>query len=189
MGASISDITSGMALRVDDGNYIVVDYSHVKPGKGAAFVRVRLRHMKTDLILERTFRNSDKIEVLFLEDRTYQYQYKAGDSYHFMDQETYEEMVVSAEELGDKAVKYLQDNIIVTATFCEHKLQRITLPNFIVAQIIETDPGFKGDSSKAGNKPAKIDTGATVPVPLFINTGDFVKIDTRSDEYIERVQK
>lgn len=188
MAASINEITSGIALRVEGENYIVVDYSHVKPGKGAAFVRVRLKNMKTDLVLERTFRNSDKLEVLFLEDRNLQYQYRAGDSYHFMDQETFEELVVPEADIGN-AVKYLQDNISVIATFCDHKLQRISLPNFIIAQVAETEPGFKGDSSKAGNKPAKIDTGAMVPVPLFINVGDWIKVDTRSDVYIERVQK
>ncbi len=105
-----------------------------------------------------------------------------------MDQETFEELAIFEADVGSSA-KYLQDNIIVTAVYCDNKFQKIVLPNFITAQIIETEPGIRGDSSRAGTKTAKIDTGATVQVPLFINTGDWVKIDTRSDSYVERVQK
>ncbi len=188
MAIGINEITSGLALRVDDQLFIVVDYNHVKPGKGSAFVRVRLKNLKTDLIIERTFRNADKMETVFLEEKPVQYLYRAGNSFHFMDQETYEELVISEEEVGE-AVKYLQENLDVTAVFCDHKFQKVFLPNFLVVNIVETDPGFKGDSSRAGTKPAKTDTGAMIQVPLFINPGDWVKIDTRIGEYVERVQK
>lgn len=188
MALSINEITGGMALRVEDQIYIISDYSHVKPGKGAAFVRVKLKNLKTDLVIERTFRTADKLDEAFLEEKTMQYLYRAGDSFHFMDQETFEEMILTGEYIGEGA-KYLQDNLNVTVVFCDHKIQKVILPNFIIAKIVETEPGFKGDSSRAGTKPARIDTGATVPVPLFINVGDRIKIDTRSDQYVERVQK
>lgn len=188
MALSITDITSGLALKIDNQLYMVVDYNHVKPGKGAAFVRVRLKNIKTDLVIERTFRNADKLDDAFLEEKAAQYLYRSGNTFHFMDQETFEELAISEECVGS-GVKYLQDNLIVTVVFCDHKLQKIILPNFIVTQIIETEPGIKGDSSRAGTKPAKIDTGATVHVPLFIGAGDWVKVDTRSDSYTERVQK
>ena len=128
------------------------------------------------------------MEEALLEEKEVQYLYRAGNTFHFMDQETYEELAISESDVGS-GVKYLQDNISVTAVYCDHKFQRIVLPNFITAQIIETEPGIRGDSSRAGTKLAKIDTGATVQVPLFINSGDKIKIDTRSDSYVERVQK
>lgn len=184
----INGITGGIALRVEGQIFLVLDYNHVKPGKGSAFVRVRLKNMKTDLVIERTFRSSESLETIDLEEKTVQYLYRAGDTFHFMDQDNYEEVAISVEQIGT-AAKYLQDNLNVTALYCEQKLQKVTLPNFIVANIIETEPGIRGDSSRAGTKPAKIDTGAIVQVPLFIGTGDCIKIDTRSDQYVERVQK
>ena len=189
MATTINEITSGMALRLDDQVYIVIEYHHVKPGKGSAFVRVRLKNIKTDLVVEKTFRSAEKLETVYLEEKTVQYLYRSGDSFHFMDQETFEELVISQEYIGE-GVKFLQDNLNVTAVFCDYKIQKIVLPNFIIVNIVETEPGFKGDSSRAGTKPAKIDTGATIQVPLFMSIGDWVKIDTRSGGgYIERVQK
>ena len=188
MAFSITDITGGMALLVEGQTFVVVDYNHVKPGKGAAFVRVRLKNMRTDMVIEKTFRGSDRLEEVSLEEKKVQYLYKAGNMYHFMDQETYEEVTAGEEHLGS-GVKYLQDNLNVVAVFCDSKLQKILLPNFVTTRIIETEPGIKGDSSRAGTKSAKIDTGASVQVPLFVNAGDWVKIDTRSDTYVERVQK
>lgn len=188
MALSINDITSGIVLRVEGDLYLVVEYHHVKPAKGSAFVRVKMKHMKTDLVLERTFRTADKLEEVFLDERTLQFSYPAGDDYHFIDKETFEEFIIHKSILGD-AVKYLQDNINVTALICDQKIQKVILPNFIVAEVKTTEPGFKGDSSKSGTKPATIDTGAVVQAPLFINVGDWIKIDTRSDQYVERVQK
>ena len=175
-------------IRLDNQIYLVVDYNHVKPGKGSAFVKVRLKNLKTDLVMEKTFRSADRLEPIFLEEKTAQYLYRTGDTFHFMDQETFEELAISKEYMGD-TVNYLQDNLNVTAVYCDHKLQKIILPNFLIGKIVETEPGFKGDSSRAGTKPAKTDTGATIQVPLFINVGDWVKIDTRSAQYVERVQK
>ena len=190
MGVGINEITGGMALRVEDQLFLVVDYNHVKPGKGSAFVRVKLKNMKTDLVIERTFRSNDSLDVADLEEKKVQYLYRAGDIFHFMDQETYEEVTIPEKSLGN-AINFSQDNLIVGAIYCDHKIQSIVLPNFMTAQVVEADPGFKGDSSRAGTKPAKIDTGATVQVPLFINQGDWIRIDTRSGDgqYVERVQK
>ncbi len=189
MALGINDITSGMALRVDDQVLVVIDYSHVKPGKGSAFVRVKLKNLKTDLVIERTYRSSEKLDEALLEEKNVQYLYKAGDTFHFMDQDTYEELTISKEDIGN-TVNFLQDNLDVTAVFCDHKFQKVILPNFLTATIVETEPGFKGDSSRAGNKPAKIDTGAIVGVPLFIGVGDKIKIDTRNGgQYVERVQQ
>ncbi len=186
---SINEISSGIALRVEGDIYLVSDYSHVKPGKGSAFVRVKLKNIKTGLVIERTFRTADRLEDIFLEDRTLQFLYRAGSTFHFMDQSSYEELALSQEQVGEDVIKYLQENLEVTAVYCDHKFQRIILPNFIIVQISETEPGFKGDSSRAGTKPAKTHTGATVQVPLFISVGEWVKVDTRTDQYVERVQK
>lgn len=188
MTISINEITSGIGLRVEDNIYVVVDYNHVKPGKGSAFVRVRLKNIKTDLVIERTFRSSEKLDDVFLEERISQYLYRSGGTFHFMDQKTFEEFEISEKDLGD-AVKYLQDNLEVTAVFYNHQLQKVVLPNFIVFKIIETEPGIKGDSARSGTKPAKIDTGTVIQVPLFVNANDFIKVDTRNGQYIERVQK
>ena len=168
--------------------YIVLEVQHVKPGKGSAFVRVRMKNLKTELNLERTFRSADKIEDVHLEEIRLQYSYRSGDEFHFMDQVNFEERMIPLQSMGD-SVKFLQDNMEVIAVYYNDQIQRVYLPNFVVGNIIETEPGFKGDSSRAGTKPATIDTGAVVQVPLFIDKGDRVKIDTRSGQYVERVQK
>ena len=188
MTLSINDITSGIVLRVEGELYLVVEYHHVKPAKGSAFVRVKLKNMKTDLVLERTYRTAEKLEDVLLDERQLQYSYNAGDDYHFIAQDTYEDFTLNKNQLGN-AVKYLQDNIRVTALICDEKIQKVILPNFIVAEVKNAEPGYKGDSSKAGTKPVTIDTGAVIQVPLFINVGDWVKVDTRIAQYVERVQK
>ena len=177
-----------MALLVNGEVYIVSEVHHVKPGKGSAFVRVRMKNLKTDLNLERTFKTADRLDDVYLEEHKLQYSYRAGDSFHYMDQTNFEEKVILLAEMGD-AVKFLQDNMEITAIYYNGRLLKVYLPNFITANIIETEPGIKGDSSRSGNKPATIDTGAPVSVPLFVNKGDWVKIDTRTGEYVERVQK
>ncbi len=188
MAIGINEIESGMGLLINGEVYIVSEYSHVKPGKGSAFVRVKLKSIKTNLTLERTYRSAETLDNIDLEEKRLIYQYQSGDDFHFMDQATYEEVLVHGDVIGD-GVKYLKDNLEVNASFYNHKILKVTLPNFIIFQITATEPGIRGDSSRSGNKPATIDTGATVSVPLFINTGDYVKIDTRTGEYVERVQK
>ena len=188
MPISINQISSGLALLIDGEIYVVTEFNHVKPGKGSAFVRVKLKNLKTDLTLERTFRSSDRLEDVCLEEKKLQYLYRSGDSFHFLDHATYEEWTIDRSQLKE-SVPFLKENMEVTAHYYKNQVQRVYLPNFIIANVTETEPGFKGDTSKATNKPATLDTGAIVQVPLFINQGDWIKIDTRTGEYVERVQK
>jgi len=183
---SINEVKSGLTILVDDIVYLVVDTEHVKPGKGAAFVRVKIRHMKLGTVIERTFRGDEKIDQAFVEERKLQYQYHAGGMYHFMDQENYEEIAIPEDTLGDKK-KYLKDNLEVTGYFYKNDTLNVNLPFFIEFKIIHTEPGIKGDTAKSGTKTAEVETGANIQVPLFINEGDTVKIDTRTGGYIERV--
>ena len=188
MAITINEITSGIGLQIDNNIFLVTEYQHVKPGKGGAFVRVRLKNIMTDAVIERTFRSSDKLEEVTLEERRLQYLYRSGDSFHFMDHSSYEEVIVPRTNLGDMD-KFLLENLEVTGLSQREQILKIILPTFIVAQIKQTEPGFKGDSTRAGTKPARIETGAAIQVPLFINIDDWVKIDTRTGEYVERVQK
>ncbi len=188
MTISINEISSETGIRMDNDIYTVLEYHHVKPGKGSAFVRVRLKNIRTGQVLERTFRSSEKIDDVTLEEKRLQNLYLAGDSVHFLDNTTYEEVVVPKDTIGD-SIRFLQENLEVRG-ICHHdQILKIVLPTFIIATITHTEPGFKGDSSRAGTKSATIDTATTIQVPLFINEGDRVKIDTRTGEYVERVQK
>jgi len=185
---SMNELATGLAIRHNQDIYIVVEHKHVKPGKGGAFVRAKLKNIKTDQVLEKTFKPVDKIEDVPLEERKIQFSYINGDFYVFMDLASYEEVSVSKAVLGD-SIKFLQENAEVSGCFHNNNVIKISLPIFIQAKITHTEPGFKGDTSRAGNKPATIDTGTTVQVPLFVDIDDMVKIDTRTGTYVERVQK
>ncbi|MDD5595854.1 MAG: elongation factor P, partial [Candidatus Omnitrophica bacterium] len=185
MALSINDIKAGLTLLIDGEVWLTQDCQHIKPGKGAAFVRVKMRNLKTSNVLERTFRGDEKIEQAYVEERRLQYQYNSGEIYHFMDQDTYEEISISKEAIGEE-IKFLKDNLEIQAYFFKNEPLNINLPNFIEFEIMDTEPGIKGDTAKSGTKPAKIETGATVQVPLFINKGDRIKLDTRSGGYVER---
>ncbi len=190
MAISINELESGMGLLIDNQIYMVMEYDHVKPAKGSAFVRVRLKSVKTGNVLERTYRTAERLDDIPLEERRMQYLYRADDTFHFMDQETFEQAAVMAKDLEENFIKLLQENMQVVALCHEHQVLKMTLPNFMVCQVMGTEPGIRGDSSRAGNKPATIDTGATILVPLFINVGDWIRIDTRTGgAYVERVQK
>jgi elongation factor P len=182
---SINDIKNGVTLLVDDQVFMVVDFQHVKPGKGAAFVRTKMRNLRNSNILERTFRGDEKLDEAYIEERKLQYQYASGDLYHFMDQENYEDVAISKEALGDK-VKFLKDNIDANAYFYKNDVLYVNLPNFVQYTITHTEPGVKGDTAKSGTKPATIDSGANIQVPLFVDTGDVIKVDTRTGSYVER---
>lgn len=188
MAISINELEAGLGLIINGDIWVVLDYNHVKPGKGSAFVRVRIKNLKTENVLERTFRSAETLDEVILEERKLQYTYEAGGTYHFMDQKSFEEIAVSADMIGD-GIKYLQDNLEVSGLFHKDDLQKVNMPNFIIAQITEAEPGYRGDTTKAGTKPAKIETGATVQVPLFIEPGETVKIDTRTGTYVERVKR
>ena len=185
MTISINEVKSGLTVLVDGVVYQVIEYQHVKPGKGAAFVRTKLRNLKTGNIQEKTFRGDEKIEEAFIEERQLQYLYVTSTIYHFMDQNNFEEISIPGEILGDKT-RFLKDNLEVNANFYKNEIININLPNFIEFKIIHTEPGIKGDTAKGGTKPAKIESGAIIQVPLFIDTGERIKVDTRTGEYVER---
>lgn len=188
MTISINQVSSNTALLVDGNIYQVAEYHHVKPGKGCAFVRIKLRNLQTQQVIERTYKTADKLEDVQLEERKLQNLYQAGDNYHFMCNETFEELVVHKDIIGNGVI-FLQDNLEVTGYVYNHQVLRVELPNFIITEITFTENGLKGDSTRAGTKPATIDTGATVQVPLFIENGDFIRLDTRTGQYCERVKK
>ena len=186
MALSINEVKAGVTVLYDDQVWVVIDTEHVKPGKGAAFVRAKMRNMKNNSVQERTFRGDEKVEQAFVEERKLQYQYNSGHMYHFMDQETFEEIAIPEDVIGDKT-KFLKDNIEVNGYFYKNENLSISLPNSINVKIIHTEPGIKGDTAKGSFKTAEVETGATVQVPLFINEGDTIKVDTRTGEYVERV--
>lgn len=188
MTISINDLEYGLGLKINNAIFVVQEYNHVKPGKGAAFVRVKVKNIETGQVLEKTFRSAEKLDDVPLEERRLQNLYQTADSIHLMDNHSFEEIIVAKDTMGDD-IKFLQDNLEVTAVCYHNKILKISLPTFITAEIKETEPGFKGDSSRAGTKPATIDTGATVQVPLFIEIGELVKIDTRTGQYVERVKR
>jgi elongation factor P len=183
---SINEIKSGLTLLVDNQVWVVLDCQHIKPGKGAAFARAKLRNLKNLNVQEKTFRGDEKIEEAYVEERKLQYQYSSAGMYHFMDQDNYEEIAVSEDDIGDKK-DFLKDNLEVTAYYYKDEVLSVALPNFIEVKITHTEPGIKGDTAKSGTKSAEIETGATIQVPLFINEGDTIKVDTRTGDYIERI--
>ena len=186
MALSLNEIKSGVTILLDAQVYMVIETQHVKPGKGAAFVRVKLRNLKDAGIQERTFRGDEKVEEAFVEERKLQYLYTSGKMYNFMDQENFEEIAIFQEDIQDKK-KFLKDNLELSGYFYKGQTLNINLPNFIEFKVIHTEPGIKGDTAKSGTKSAEIETGATVQVPLFIDIGDKIKIDTRTGEYVERI--
>jgi elongation factor P len=183
---SINDIKAGLTILVDGQAQLVVETQHVKPGKGAAFVRVKIRNLKNNSIQERTFRGDEKIEPAFIDERKLQYQYSSGDMYYFMDQDNFEEVAISLDAIGEKT-KFLKDNLEVSAYLYKNEILNISLPNFIEFKIVHSEPGIKGDTAKSGTKPAEVESGAIIQVPLFVEVGDTIKVDTRSGSYVERV--
>jgi len=181
-----SDIRKGLKIMMDGAPFTVVEFQFVKPGKGAAFTRTKVKNLLTGAVLERNFRSGEKFEPANVETKTMQYLYKDADSFVFMDTTTYDQVQIPDTTIGDSA-DFMPENINVEVLFFHDRAVGVTLPNFIEQAIKETEPGFRGDTSTGATKPAKISTGATVNVPLFIGVGDVVKIDTRTGEYLERV--
>ncbi|MFC1709411.1 elongation factor P [Candidatus Omnitrophota bacterium] len=186
MALQINDLRSGITIAIGSDVFMIISVDHVKPGKGSAFARTKLKNLRLGTVIDRTYKSSEKIQDAFIEEKKIQYSYKTGHFYHFLNQETFEDLVLEENHLGD-TIKFLQDNIIVSAYFYNNELLNISLPTFIVAKITNTEPGFKGDTAKSSGKPATIETGATIQVPLFVNVGDKVKVDTRTGEYMGRV--
>ncbi|HEX7786958.1 MAG TPA: elongation factor P [Methylomirabilota bacterium] len=185
MQVSTAEFKKGLKIQLDGEPYSIVDFQHVKPGKGGAFVRTKLKHMKLGRVIDNTFRAGEKVELVDFDEKRMQYLYR-DDRYHFMDMDTYDQISLSAEEVGD-ARDFLKENTEVEILFINDSPVTVELPNFIELQITRTDPGIRGDTASGGSKPATLETGAVVQVPLFLNPGDVVKVDTRSGEYLGRV--
>lgn len=169
--------------------YTIVEFQHVKPGKGGAFIRTRLRNAKTGRTLEKTFRSGERVEPAYVEKRKMQFLYRQGSEIVLMDLDTYEQEPVAEPTIGDQA-KYLKEEMEVICLVAGGDVLGYEVPNFVELEVTETDPGYRGDTvSGSSTKPAKVETGATVNVPFHINAGDIIKIDTRTDEYLERVKK
>lgn len=185
---STSDIRKGLKIEIDNVPYIVVDFQHVKPGKGGAFVRTKLKNLINGGVVDKTFRAGEKINKPDIKESSMQFLYSDGDGFHFMDVDNYEQQTISEAQVGDDS-RFLKENTIVDVLEYNGKVIGVALPNFINLRVVETDPGFKGDTATGGTKPAKVESGAVVNVPLFINEGDVLKIDVRSGEYVERVKE
>lgn len=185
--ADTSDFRNGLIIKFKNDLYSIVEFQHVKPGKGGAFVRSTLRNLKTGRVLENTFRAGEKIETVRVERRKYQYLYSDGDSLVCMDNETYEQIYISKNLISD-GIKFLKESEEVEVLLDGSDIISVEIPIFINLKVVETEPGFKGDTATGAVKPAKLETGAQITVPLFINEGDILKVDTRTGEYSERVK-
>lgn len=180
------ELKKGFTIELDDKLYQVMSYQHVKIGRGSAMVKLKMRDIRGGHTIERTFQASEKFKRARLESRAMQYLYNDGDSYYFMDEKTFEQIPISSSQLGD-VLDYLKENMSLEVSSYKGKLIGVELPITVELEVAETGPGFKGDTATAGNKPAKLETGITIQVPLFINNGDVIKVDTRSGQYLERV--
>ena len=183
---SAGDFRNGITFEMDGNVYSIIEFQHVKPGKGAAFVRTKIRNVITGSVVEKTFNPNDKYPTAFIDRKDMQYLYEDGDLYYFMDTETYDQVALNSETVGD-ALKFVKENEM--CKICSHNgsVFSVEPPLFVELEITETEPGFKGDTATGASKPATVETGATVAVPLFVNQGDKIKIDTRTGEYLSRV--
>ena len=183
---SVNDLKTGLTLQLDNGLWSVVEFLHVKPGKGAAFVRTKLKNVETGQVVERTFRAGEKVAKAMLDRREMQYLYMEGKDYVMMDLETYEQLPVPETQIGD-GKKYLKENMNVQILLHDGKIIGVDLPNFVELEVIETPPAEKGNTAQGGTKPATLEGGAVVNVPFFIANGDKIRVDTRTNEYLDRV--
>ncbi len=182
---SAGEFRKGMTIEIDGQVWIIVDFQHVKPGKGAAFVRTKIKNIMTGNVLERTFSPTERYPKAMVERKEMQYLYSDGDLFYFMDVETYDQLPLNHDMVED-ALPYMIENMNVTIKFFKGEAFSVEAPNFVVLEVTDTEPGFKGDTATAGNKPAIVETGAKIMVPLFVNIGDKIRVDTRTGEYMER---
>ncbi|MBS3945575.1 MAG: elongation factor P [Melioribacter sp.] len=186
--ADTSELRNGLILRFKGEPFLVVEFQHVKPGKGGAFVRTTLKNMKTGKVLDNTFRSGESIDVIQIERRKYQYLYKEGEFYILMDNETFDQINVPGEILGDGQVFLKEGDEIQIIYDDQENIISSEIPMFVNLKVVETEPGYKGDTATNVLKPAKLETGAQISVPLFVNEGDLLKVDTRTGVYVERVK-
>ncbi len=184
--ADTSNFRNGFTIKLDGDLFSISEFQHVKPGKGNAFVRTRLKNVQTGAVIDRTFRSGDKVEEVRIERRESQFLYAEGTDYHFMDAETFEQSVITEGMVGSGA-NLLKENETVSVLVAEERAIGVELPNFVEIEVTQTDPGVRGDTATGSVKPATLATGAVVHVPLFVNQGDVLKIDTRTGDYVERV--
>ncbi|MBW8064350.1 MAG: elongation factor P [Nitrospira sp.] len=184
---STADFRNGARLELGGAPYYIVEFQHVKPGKGGAFVRTKLKNYKTGNVIDRTFRSGERFKEPNLEDREMQFLYAAGDTYTFMDTENFEQFPYEKKQLGDNA-DLLKENMVVKILLHEQEPIAVELPIFIELKVRDTEPGVRGDTASGGTKPAVVETGAVVKVPLYLEVGEVIKIDTRTREYVERVR-
>jgi len=178
-----------MTINLDGTLFTIMFFQHHKPGKGNTVVRTKLRNVLTGAVLEKTFRAGERIDEVRLEHRPMQYSYNDGNLYYFMDQQTYDSIPLSGEVIGDDQLKYLKEGMECDGLVHGERVIAVDLPNFVTLAIVETDPGVRGDTATGGTKPAKLETGAVVQVPLFLNEGDVIRVDRREDKYMERANK
>ncbi len=181
-----NSLKNGNVIKVDDEFFTVVGLQHVKPGKGPAYMKVKLKNLIKGTVIEKTFRSTEKVEDVYIERKPMQYLYNNGDEYVFMDQENYEQISLSADYIGDSA-NLLKEGEILEVQFFQDKPISVIMPTFVELKVTHTDPGVKGDTVSGAMKPATLETGITINVPLFINEGDVIKVDTRENTYVERV--
>jgi elongation factor P len=184
---STAEFKKGLKVELDGVPYTIVDFQHVKPGKGGAFVRTKLKSLLTGRVLDQTFRSGEKVKKPDLMEREMQYLYREGDRFCMMDNETYEQIMLTEEQVGEARL-YLTDNLDVKILFFNQQPVGVEIPLFVELEVAQTEPGVKGDTAAGGTKPATLESGVTIQVPLFINEGDRVKVDTRTGNYIERVK-
>ena len=183
---SVNDLKTGLTLEIDGGLWNVVEFMHVKPGKGAAFVRTKLKNAESGNVIEKTFRAGEKVAKATLDKRDMQYLYKEGNDFVMMDLESYEQIGVSADKIGE-GVKYLKENMNVAILLHGTNIIGIDIPNFVELEVVDTPPAEKGNTAQGGTKPATLETGAIVNVPFFVTNGTIIRVDTRTNEYLDRV--
>lgn len=183
---STADFRNGMGLKINDKYYTIVEFQHVKPGKGGAFVRYKIRDLKSGRVIDQTCNAGTKFENVQLITKEMQYLYNDGESYYFMDNETYDQIAVPADFIGEKSV-WFKENDTCQLLYADTELLGVEPPMFIEVEITETDPGFKGDTVQGGTKPATVETGATLQVPMYLNQGERIKVDTRVGKFVSRV--
>jgi elongation factor P len=185
---STNEFKGGLKIMLDGDPYSIIENEFVKPGKGQAFNRVRIRNLKTGRVIERTFKSGDTVEAADVVETNMQYLYNDGEQWHFMHPETFEQLTADATAVGD-AAKWIKEQDVCIVTLWNGVPLGVAPPNFVVLSIVETDPGVRGDTSGGGGKPATLETGAVVRVPLFVQTGELIKVDTRTGEYVSRVKE
>ena len=183
---SVNDLKTGLTLELDNGLWSVVEFLHVKPGKGAAFVRSKLKNVETGQVVEKTFRAGEKVAKATLDRREMQYLYKEGADFVMMDNETYDQLHLTEDQIGD-GLKYLKENMNVQVLMHDSRIIGVDIPAHVELEVVDTPPAEKGNTAQGGTKPAKTETGAVVNVPFFVNNGDIIRVDTRTNEYLDRV--